>query len=249
MEIKKAHTQRYYGEYTGPETDEGYKDPANYKPGELRDLQFLVIHGTEGYEHGDRSILSGNSDRRVSAHYYIPLVGGVTEYVDPTVRAWHAGGSSYRLDGKLWEKFNFISIGIELECRYIEDPKNGCSDYTEAQMSTLITLHKYLQGRFPILKDPRRTVGHEDISGYRGKKDPGPAFNWDKFRLGAFEDQKLSPPPLSVTVNGETLSQKLILVDGRAYLPLRTVADACGLTVRWFAQDKRVELETKDFKQ
>lgn len=242
MEIKKQHPLRYYGKFVGPKTDEGYWDPENYESYKLSAVEFVVVHCTEGYASHDREIFEGKTERRVSINFYIPQDGTIYEYVPPGYRAWHAGGSYYTLDGKKWENFNNFSIGIELECRYVDDPKHGCSEYTTAQMESLYALHRYLQTQYPVLRDPRRTVGHEDISGYRGKTDPGPAFDWFRFRTASFEGDEVPPPPYSVKVDGVLLQQKLILIDGRSYLPLRAVASACGLQVKWFSQEKRVEL-------
>lgn len=246
MEIEKKPTLRYYGKFVGPKTDEGYWDSGNYQFFALSSVEFLVIHCTEGYEAYDREIFEGKTKRRVSVHYYITKNGEVTQYVAPGIRAWHAGGSYYTLDGKRWEGFNNFSIGIELENRYVDDPKYGCSEYTTPQMEALYALHRYLQADYPALRDPRRTVAHEDISGYRGKSDPGPAFDWFRFRESVFKGEGLSPPPYSVMVDGELLQQRLILIEGRSYLPLRAVSAACGLKVRWFGQEKRVELISED---
>jgi len=243
MDITKLHTDKYYGEYVGPEGDgeeAGYLDPNNYKD-LLIQVEFVVIHCTEGFEEGDRKTLSGNTERRVSAHYYVTKKGEVIEFVDPSRRAWHAGRSRYELEGKNWVGFNNFSIGIELENRYVEDPYHGTTEYTTPQIEALFELHKSLQERFPTLRDPQRTVGHEDISGYRGKKDPGPAFDWFRFREAAFQ-QELPPPPFSVKVNGKLLHDKLAIIDGRSYLPVRPIAEACGLKVLWFNKEKRVEL-------
>ena len=247
LEIVKDPTPRYYGEFVGPRTDEGFWDPGNYVAETLEEIEFLVVHATEGFEAGDRQVLSGKSKTsRVSAHYYIPREGPVTEYVPTTIKAWHAGKSRYALDGKDWVGFKHFSIGVELECRYIEDPKYGCSDFTASQMENLVALHRSLQEKYPKLQNPNRTVGHEDISGYRGKTDPGPAFDWHLFRAGAFEGEDVPPPPFSVMVDGELIKQRILLVDGRAYLPLRVMATICGLDVKWFSQEKRVELVSQN---
>ena len=161
MEIKKQSVLRYYGDHVGPKTDEGYWDTSSYLPKELDEVEFAVVHCTEGYEPHDREIFGGKTKRRVSINFYIPRDGSVYEYIPPGFRAWHAGESYYELDGKKWSNFNDFSVGIELECRYVEDPKMGCSEYTSAQMESFYSLHRYLQSLFPKLKDPRRTVGHD----------------------------------------------------------------------------------------
>jgi AmpD protein len=103
---------------------------------------------------------------KVSAHYLIRRDGAVTQYVPCEKRAWHAGVSSWK--GR--ERCNDFSIGIELE---------GSDDvpFAEPQYEALATLVKSLFERF----GPLDIVGHSDIAPGR-KTDPGPWFEWDRFR-------------------------------------------------------------------
>jgi len=99
---------------------------------------------------------------RVSAHYLIRRDGEVVQFVPCTMRAWHAGVSSWR--GV--ERCNDFSIGIEVE---------GCdtSAFEEMQYHSLNHLIQTLKNSFPI----EDIVGHSDISPGR-KTDPGPCFDW-----------------------------------------------------------------------
>lgn len=239
MQITPKSTSRYYGKRVGSDP----AAPSSYVP-EAIPVEFCVIHCTEGYRSFDEQIFLGATDRVASIHYYItkdPVE--VIQYVPAGLKAWHAGGSNWKLDGKVWEGFNDFSIGIELGSWSLDYPKQESTTYTPAQMAALVELHKGLQAKFPVLKDPKRTVGHEDISGYRGKTDPGPKFDWTGFRKEAFGQDH--DEEYSVRVNGQKLAAKLIMVEGKAYLPLRAVAEALGLQVGWFAQEKRVELLPK----
>lgn len=105
---------------------------------------------------------------RVSAHLLIDRRGELTQYVPFSMRAWHAGVSSF--DG--CPACNDYSIGIELE---------GCDDdpYESAQYQTLAAVVKGLRLAWPaITRD--RIVGHSDIAPGR-KTDPGPAFDREYF--------------------------------------------------------------------
>ncbi|MBK1717120.1 N-acetylmuramoyl-L-alanine amidase [Thiocystis violacea] len=106
---------------------------------------------------------------RVSAHLLIRRDGRLIQYVPGERRAWHAGVSSF--DGR--ERCNDYSIGIELE---------GADDvpFTEAQYRTLADATHCLQIRYPAIT-ARRITGHSDISPGR-KTDPGPAFDWARYR-------------------------------------------------------------------
>jgi len=103
---------------------------------------------------------------RVSSHYLIRRDGTLVQYVDPDKRAWHAGVSAWR--GR--ERCNDFSIGVELE---------GSDDvpFAEPQYETLVALTRSLFARYGELE----IAGHSDIAPGR-KTDPGPWFEWDRFR-------------------------------------------------------------------
>jgi len=102
----------------------------------------------------------------VSAHFLIRRGGELIQLVPCDRRAWHAGASSWR--GR--ERCNDVSVGVELE---------GTDDqaYTDPQYSRLAGLLLDLRRRYPIAD----VVGHADIAPGR-KTDPGPAFDWGRFR-------------------------------------------------------------------
>jgi len=103
---------------------------------------------------------------RVSAHFLIRRAGEMLQFVPCTKRAWHAGVSAWC--GR--KGCNDFSIGVELE---------GTDDlpYTEAQYRVLTDLTRALQSAYPIAA----IAGHCDIAPAR-KTDPGPSFDWTRFR-------------------------------------------------------------------
>jgi AmpD protein len=103
---------------------------------------------------------------RVSAHFLIRRDGALVQFVGCRERAWHAGESSWR--GRA--RCNDFSVGVELE---------GSDDvpYATAQYAMLARLVRALRRRYPIVD----VVGHSDIAPGR-KTDPGPAFDWARFR-------------------------------------------------------------------
>ncbi|QGN36594.1 1,6-anhydro-N-acetylmuramyl-L-alanine amidase AmpD [Klebsiella oxytoca] len=111
---------------------------------------------------------AGIAHLRVSAHCLIRRDGEVVQYVPFDKRAWHAGVSNYH--GR--ECCNDFSIGIELE---------GTDElaYTDAQYQQLVAVTRELISFYPAIADS--ITGHSDIAPVR-KTDPGPAFDWDKFR-------------------------------------------------------------------
>jgi N-acetyl-anhydromuramoyl-L-alanine amidase len=109
------------------------------------------------------------ADLKVSAHLLIERTGTLTQFVSFHNRAWHAGVSSFQ--GQ--ENCNDNSIGIELE---------GCDDiaYTDAQYEALVNVTRTLRDTYPAISLDR-IVGHNDIAPGR-KTDPGPAFDWGRYR-------------------------------------------------------------------
>ncbi|MGX5173633.1 1,6-anhydro-N-acetylmuramyl-L-alanine amidase AmpD [Aliikangiella sp. IMCC44653] len=110
------------------------------------------------------------ADLRVSAHFYIKRCGKLIQFVPTNQRAWHAGESEF--NGLC--NCNDFSIGVELE---------GSEDlpYTQVQYQTLASLTLKLQAFYPQITDAN-IVGHCDIAPQR-KTDPGPSFDWSKYRL------------------------------------------------------------------
>jgi N-acetyl-anhydromuramoyl-L-alanine amidase len=108
---------------------------------------------------------------RVSAHLLIRRDGTCTQYVPFDRRAWHAGRSCF--EGR--EQCNDFSIGIELE---------GTDDlaFTDAQYARLVEVTRLLLQRYPGIT-AQRIAGHSDIAPGR-KTDPGPGFDWARYRRG-----------------------------------------------------------------
>lgn len=103
---------------------------------------------------------------RVSSHFLIRRDGELVQYVPCALRAWHAGASQWQ--GR--ERCNDFSIGVELE---------GADDvpFAEPQYETLAALTRALFERYGELD----IAGHSDIAPGR-KTDPGPWFDWERYR-------------------------------------------------------------------
>jgi AmpD protein len=107
--------------------------------------------------------------QRVSAHVLIRRDGTFVQFVPFHLRAWHAGASSWR--GR--ERCNDFAIGIELE-------GTDATPYEDAQYGALAALVAALIRAYPTL-GADAVAGHEDVAPGR-KTDPGPAFEWPRFR-------------------------------------------------------------------
>lgn len=110
---------------------------------------------------------------KLSAHYLIAQRGGVRRLVNEEKRAWHAGVSRMPTDGRA--NVNDFSIGIEL----LGDLEKS---FPAPQYAALAELTAELIARFPI----RHILGHEHVAPGR-KVDPGPRFDWDRYRREVIE--------------------------------------------------------------
>lgn len=109
------------------------------------------------------------AELKVSSHLFIQRDGRCIQFVNFDDRAWHAGVSEFC--GR--ENCNDYSIGIELE---------GSDDipYSNEQYQALSVVTAALLEYYPELNHGRIT-GHEHIAPVR-KTDPGPAFDWPRYR-------------------------------------------------------------------
>lgn len=103
---------------------------------------------------------------RVSAHFFIERNGRTTQFVPTVKRAWHAGVSQYF--GRV--RVNDFSLGVELE----GTDEGG---FTDAQYGALVALTDVLMSHCPLVA----IAGHSDVAPGR-KTDPGPSFDWPRFR-------------------------------------------------------------------
>lgn len=150
----------------------------SYQSG-LNSCRMLVIHATAGrypsdfqwLRHGG-GIVSGR-DVPVSIHYYIDKRGHITQFLDNTVIAWHAGKSTWMVDGhQVKVTCNNCAIGIELE-----NLNTGKDPYALAQYTAVVDLSRALVAKHHIPRS--QLVRHMDIAPGR-KYDPA-GFPWASF--------------------------------------------------------------------
>lgn len=115
---------------------------------------------------------------RVSAHFLIRRTGEIIQFVSTENRAWHAGISHF--EGK--EGCNDFSLGIELE-------GSDHVSFTDEQYDSLASLSILLRCHYPL----RAVRGHEHIAPQR-KTDPGPHFDWNRYRLEGKWSRRELPP-------------------------------------------------------
>jgi N-acetylmuramoyl-L-alanine amidase len=108
-------------------------------------------------------------DCKVSCHYVVDEDGRVVQMVAESMRAWHAGASSWAGETDI----NSASIGIE-----IQNPGHhlGYPDFPKAQMQAITALARDILSRHDI--PPERVLAHSDVAPGR-KIDPGEKFDWE----------------------------------------------------------------------
>ena len=145
-----------------------YKSP-NYNSRKNSKIKVIVIHYTALKNTSEAISYLCKKENKVSAHYLISQNGDVYNLVNDTLRAWHAGQSSY--EGL--SDCNDFSIGIELE-------GSDTDIFTDAQYDVLTQLTQTLLSTYPSLSTHHIT-GHSDIAPGR-KTDPGPSFDWRRYK-------------------------------------------------------------------
>lgn len=167
---------------------------------------YIVMHySASGKAPGTISWLTRRDSIYVSAHIVIARDGKITQLVPFTVKAFHAGRSTW--DG--FANLNAYSIGIELvnwgklqldtgssdivsytgevvpeRNRIFQRHQSGKGNaswwetYTPSQIDSTLDICVALTKRYDI----REVVGHDDISPER-KIDPGPAFDMDALKI------------------------------------------------------------------
>jgi N-acetylmuramoyl-L-alanine amidase len=135
-----------------------------------RTPDLILLHYT-GMQSGEAALQRlCTREAKVSAHYVVFETGRIVQCVPETMRAWHAGVSSWAGETDI----NSRSIGIE-----IVNPGHefGYQNFPLRQIAAVISLCKSIfTRRGPISGD--RVLGHSDVAPAR-KQDPGEKFPWE----------------------------------------------------------------------
>ena len=161
----------------------------NPRPGD-GDVALFVVHSMgEFIRRKDQTVRASDwlYQMGVSAHNDISPDGTVHQYLDWSMRAWHAGVSES--EGR--NGVNDFSIGVYLLVEGIHDwpsfdrALQEPHPYTDKQYRSLGWLFAQTQSTTNIgLAD---VAGHDSVAGDdvrgegKGKIDPGPNFDWARF--------------------------------------------------------------------
>ena len=137
---------------------------------EGRPPDMILLHYT-GMKTGEAALERlCTREAKVSAHYVVFESGRIVQCVPETLRAWHAGVSSWAGETDI----NSRSIGIE-----IVNPGHefGYREFPLLQIAAVISLCKTIvTRRGPISAE--RVLAHSDVAPSR-KQDPGEKFPWE----------------------------------------------------------------------
>lgn len=158
-----------------------------------RSPDMILLHYT-GMKTGEAALERlCTREAKVSAHYVVFESGRIVQCVPETMRAWHAGVSSWAGETDI----NSRSIGIE-----IVNPGHefGYRDFPLRQIAAVISLCKSIvTRRGPISAE--RVLAHSDVAPSR-KQDPGEKFPWELLNESGVGHWVRAAP---LTLDGDTV--------------------------------------------
>jgi N-acetylmuramoyl-L-alanine amidase len=138
----------------------------------MRKPNFVVIHHTAQNSCDQTLKTFTTAKTQVSAHYVICKDGTVHHMLNDLLRAWHGGVAKWGNSTDI----NSSSIGIEID-------NNGFDEFTEAQITSLLSLLQNLKKAYNI--PVANFIGHADIAPTR-KNDPNVHFPWKRLADSGF---------------------------------------------------------------
>lgn len=155
-------------------------------------LKYIVLHYTGMKTATEALARLCDPEAKVSAHYVVDTDGRITQLVDESRRAWHAGESFWRGITDM----NSASIGVE-----IVNPGHefGYTPFPPAQIEAVYDLTRFIIKRRKM-QPLWAPVGHAEIAPQR-KQDPGELFPWKQLAAGGLgfwptptsDDEKILP--------------------------------------------------------
>lgn len=146
-----------------------FSESPNHSSREGAVPKVIVLHSTGGGYAGAVAWLK-NPDSKVSAHYVVAKDGRITQLVDTSESAWHAGTSKWKGHNDV----NKIAIGIEME------HFDGRDEWDKRQLKSVVELCKMLKTKWsiPVID----IVGHNNVCVPAGRKIDPKDFPWREFR-------------------------------------------------------------------
>lgn len=192
-------------------------DGSPNKPNKPMAPQWITIHNTDNLsgtaESHARYILDGSGGRQASWHYTVDDKD-IYQHLRENEQGWHAG------DGN--GPGNLTSLGIEV-CMYTGMNKDVAWNNAAWLVASLLLRYKLTINQ---------VVPHKKWSGKQCPSEILPY--WDQFinQIKGQVQQLQAQNGIKIIVNGHEAT-KGIMKDNVVYVPIRDIASALGLPVRW----------------
>ncbi len=203
-----------------------YHPSPNFRTGRNgKKIIAIVNHITVGAADGALSWLC-NPQAQASAHYLVTKTGQIFQLVKDEDTAWHAG----IVNKPNWSLYdgtnpNYYTLGIEHESLAGES-------LTEEQYQATLWLHQQLISRWNIPIDQDHVIGHYRVDSVNRPNDPGQEFPWNRLfvDLNSIQNSPVQSH-LNVRVGNKLITG--IVIDNRAYAPVRELGQALGSQIDW----------------
>jgi len=124
---------------------------------------------------------TSSNNKESSAHYLVCKDGSIYQFVDESMKAWHAGivqnpSSRLVLQDMKGVNPNAFSIGVEHE------GQSG-DQFTEVQYQSTLWLHTQIIAKYGIIIDREHIIGHYQVDSVDRAYCPGSGFPWDRLMV------------------------------------------------------------------
>lgn len=197
----------------------------------------IVNHITDGLMPATLNWLL-NPLAKVSAHYLVTKNGRIIQMVVDEDTAF-AVGNVNRPNWPLYDGTNpnYYTLSIEHESLAGES-------LTEPQYQASLELHWLLISKWQVPIDRDHIIGHYRLDSINRQNDPGVSFPWERL-LVDLKAKLLAHAGLSainVALEGKTVNG--LIIDNRAYAPVRELFTILGRSISWDAFTRTVHVVT-----
>lgn len=170
-----------------------------------------------------------NPSSKVSAHYLVTKSGRIIQLVDDEDTAFAVGN----VNQPNWPLYNGsnpnnYTISIEHEALAGEG-------LTDEQYQATLELHGMLISKWKIPVDLDHIIGHSRLDSINRANDPGSGFPWKELlsdlKMKLLEQAGLAP--VTVELEGQRIDG--VIINNRAYAPVKELFDVLGRSVNWDA--------------
>ena len=137
---------------------EGFYTPANRST-----INAIILHSTDGRQGGDIPTLSGQTDRKVSVHWYTTISGDIYHFLQDKDIGFHVGAAINK------KYTNSGTIGIE------QEHFDGLEKWPDALVKATALVVAYLRQKFG---DTVPVKSHAEVAFPQGRKQDPVEYPW-----------------------------------------------------------------------